>query len=97
MAATYAEIARMQKEGLRPEELQKEIEAQRRTAEKEQQDNNAWSWKLEMIYRDGESFTRLSDPNEMIALVTAENLQRVAVKYFDTQKAIRFTMLPETK
>jgi hypothetical protein len=33
----------------------------------------------------------------MIALVTAENLQRVAVKYLDTSKAIRFTMLPEKK
>jgi zinc protease len=97
VAASYAEIARMQKEGLKPEELQKEIEAQRRTAEKEQQDNNAWAWKLEMIYREGESFTRLSDPNEMIALVTAENLQRTAVKYLDTTKTVRFTMLPEKK
>jgi zinc protease len=97
VAATYAEIARMRKDGLRPEEIQKEIEAQRRSAEKEQQDNKSWTWKLEMIYRDGESFTRLSDPNEMISLVTAENMQRTAVKYLDTTKAIRFTMLPEKK
>ena len=87
----------MRKDGLRPEEIQKEIEAQRRSAEKEQQDNKSWTWKLEMIYRDGESFTRLSDPNEMISLVTAENMQRTAVKYLDTTKAIRFTMLPEKK
>ncbi len=97
VAATYGEITRLQKEGLKPEELQKEIESQRRTAEKEQQDNSAWTWKLEMIYRDGESFTRLSNPEEMIALVTAGNLQRVAVKYLDTTKVIRFTMLPEKK
>ena len=97
VAATYAEIARIRKDGLRPEELQKEVEAQRRTAEKELQDNKAWTWKLEMIYRDGETFTRLSDPNEMIALVTGENLQRAAVKYLDPAKAIRFTMLPEKK
>ena len=97
VAATYAEIARIRKDGLRPDELQKEVESQRRTAEKEQKDNKAWAWKLEMIYREGESFTRLSNPDEMIALVTAENLQRVAVKYLDTSKAIRFTMLPEKK
>lgn len=97
VAATYAEIARLRQEGLKPEELQKEIESQRRTAEKERQDNGAWAWKLEMIYREGESFTRLSDPEEMIALVTAANLQRVAVKFLDPAKAIRFTMLPEKK
>jgi hypothetical protein len=50
-----------------------------------------------MIYRDGETFTRLSNPEELTALVTAENLQRVAVKYLDPAKAIRFTMLPEKK
>ncbi len=97
VAVTFAEIARMRQEGLRADEIQKEVEAQRRTAEKEAQDNKAWSWKLETIYRDGESFARLSDPNELIALVTAANLQRVAVRYFDPGRAVRFTMLPETK
>ena len=97
VAATYAEINRLRQTGPKPEELQKEIEAQRRNAEKDQQDNKAWEWKLETIYRDGESFTRLSDPAEMIALVTAENLQRTAVKFLDPAKAIRFTMLPEKK
>ena len=97
VAATYAEIARLQKTGPRPEEIQKEVEAQRRTAEKDAKDNNAWSWKLEMIYREGEPFTRLSDPNALIAVVTAENVQRVANKYIDTSKAVRFTMLPEKK
>jgi zinc protease len=97
VAATYAEIGRMRKEGLKPEELQKEIEGQRRNVEKDQQDNGAWTWKLEMIYREGESFTRLSNPEELIALVTAQNLQRVAVKYLDPAKATRFTLLPEKK
>jgi zinc protease len=97
VAATYAEIARLQKNGPRPEEIQKEVEAQRRTAEKDEKDNGAWSWKLDMIYREGEPFTRLSDPNALIALLTAENLQRVANKYIDTGKMIRFTMLPEKK
>ena len=97
VAATYAEIVRLQKSGPRPEEIQKEVEAQRRTAEKDAKDNNAWAWKLEMIYREGEPFTRLSDPNALIAVVTAENVQRVANKYIDTSKAVRFTMLPEKK
>jgi len=97
VAATYGEIVRMQKEGLKPEEIQKEIEQQRRTVEKDLKDNKAWASKLEMIYRNGESFTRLSNPEELISLVTAENLQRVANKYLDTKKTVRFTMLPEKK
>ena len=97
VAATYTDIARLQKEGPRPKEIQKEVEAQRRTAGKDEKDNSAWCWKLEMIYREGEPFTRLSDPNALIARVTAENLQRVAIKYIDTSKVIRFTMLPEKK
>jgi zinc protease len=97
VTATYAEMTRLRQEGLKPEEIQKEVESQRRNVEKDEKDNNAWRWKLETIYRDGESFTRLSNPNELIALVTAENLQRVAVKYLDPAKAVRFTMLPEAK
>lgn len=97
VAVAYGEIARIQKEGVKPEEVQKETESQRRAFEKDQTDNNAWRWKLEMIYREGETFTRLSNPAELIGLVTAENLQRVAVKYLRTENALRFTMLPEKK
>ncbi|MEI6107215.1 MAG: insulinase family protein, partial [Opitutae bacterium] len=96
VAATYAELARIRQQGLKPEELQKEIEAQRRNVEKDQQDNGAWVWKLDMIYRfEGANTRRLSHPNELIELVTASNLQRVALKYLDTAQAVRFTMLPE--
>jgi zinc protease len=95
VAATYAEMDRIRQTGVKPEEIQKEVESQRRTFEKEAKENGAWRWKLEMIYREGESFTRLSNPEELVKLVTPENLQRVAVKYFDPAKAIRFTMVPE--
>ena len=51
-----------------------------------------------MIYRDeGESFTRLANPEALINLVTGENLKKVGVKYIDPKKAVRFTMLPEVK
>jgi zinc protease len=97
VAATYGEINRIRQDGVKPEEIQKEVESQRRTAEKDEKDNGAWSWKLEMIYRENEPFTRLSNPEGLIALVTAENVQRVAVKFVDPSKAVRFTMLPEKK
>ena len=97
VAATYGEINRLRQEGLKPEEIQKEAEAQRRRFESEKEENYSWAWKLEKIYRDGESFTRISNPEELVGLVTAESLKPLAVKYLDPTKAIRFTMLPEKK
>lgn len=96
-AATYEEIKKIQANGVKPEDLTKEIETQRRTAEKETQDNTAWARKLDQIYRNGETFGRISDPSELIKLVTSENLQKAATKYLNTEKAVRFTMYPEAK
>jgi zinc protease len=97
VAAAYGEIERIRQQGPRPEEIQKEVESQRRTFEKEAKENNAWAWKLEKIYREGETFGRLANPEELVALVTAPNLQRVAAKYVDPKKAVRFTLMPEAK
>ena len=97
VAATYGEINRLRQEGLKPEEIQKETEAQRRRFESEKEENYSWAWKLEKIYRDSESFTRITNPEELVGLVTAEGLKPAAVKYLDPTKAIRFTMLPEKK
>lgn len=96
-AATYDEIKKIQTNGVKPEDLTKELETQRRAAEKDAQDNGAWLRKLDMIYRNGETFGRLADPNELIKLVTSENLQKAATKYLNTEKAVRFTMVPENK
>jgi zinc protease len=96
-AATYEEIKKIQSNGVKPEDITKEIETQRRTAEKDAQDNAAWVRNLEMVYRNGETCGRVSDPSELIKLVTSENLQKAASKYLNTDKAVRFTMYPEAK
>lgn len=95
--AAYAEIKRIQANGPTPEELQKEIETQRRAAEKNATDNSAWVWQLEQIYREGETFGRLINPEEMIALLTGPELQRVAQQYLHTEEALRYTLYPEKK
>jgi len=97
MAAVNEDIRKIQKGGLTPQDVQKEVESQRRRFEKDAQDNVAWTWKLEKIYKDGESMTRLTDPEELVRLVTADNLQRSANKYLDTEKWVRFTLYPQTK
>ena len=97
VAATLAEINRLEKDGIKPEEIQKEVESQTRAEEKDSKENGPWTWKLELVYREHEPFTRVSDPASLIALVTPENLQKTAVKFIDPAKAVRFTMLPEQK
>ncbi|MFT3780968.1 MAG: insulinase family protein [Nibricoccus sp.] len=95
--AAYAEIKRIQENGPNPEELQKEIETQRRATEKDAKENSGWLWKLEKIYTNNEPFTRLSNPEELISLVTKEEMQRVAKQYLKTENCLRYTLYPEKK
>ena len=94
-AAAVAEIERIQKSGLKPEEIQKEVETQRRAFEKDARENGSWQWKLAQIYRDGEDLTRLTHPETLVALVEAEGLQKTAQKYLDTTKFVQITLNPE--
>ncbi len=47
------------------------------------------------IHENGETSGRLANPEELIALLKPEELQRVARAYFDTDKLVRFTLYPE--
>lgn len=94
--AIFREIERMQAKGPTAEEIQQEVESERRTFEKDATDNSAWLWKLETIYRDEEPLTRLAHPDQLVALVTPADLQAVAHRYLDTRKFVQVTLLPET-
>jgi zinc protease len=92
--AAVAEINRIKEKGLTSGELEKEKESQIRSDEKDAKDNNAWLWKLEMIYKTGEDFTRLSNPALLTNKVTSESIQRIT-KYLNTDKCIKITLYPE--
>jgi zinc protease len=94
VAAAVAELKRIQTSGVTEEELKKELESQRRTQEKDAKENRAWLWKLEKIYREGENFDRVSNPEALIKLVTPEALQKAAVTYLTPEKIVRFTLYP---
>lgn len=90
-----AEIERLRTGGPTPEEMQKEVESQRRTLEKEAQSNGDWLWKLELIYKYDEGFGRLQNPAALSELVTAENLQAAARKYWRTDRWLQFDLQPQ--
>lgn len=89
------EIRRIRRDGPARVEIEKEIESQKRAVEKELKENDRWLGKLEMIFRDQEPFTRLSQPEKLIALVTGPELQALAQAYLDPDKFVRATLLPQ--
>ncbi|MDX2186696.1 MAG: insulinase family protein [Opitutaceae bacterium] len=90
-----AEIERIRSAGPSDDELQKEIENQRRTIQTQAESNGDWLWKLELIYKLDEGFTRVEHPETLIAWLTAEELKRVAKAYWRTNKWVRFELQPQ--
>jgi zinc protease len=90
------EIERIRRNGPTADEIQKEVESQKRALQKEAENNGDWLWKLELIYKYNEGFGRLTSPNGLVELVTAENLQAAARKYWRTDKWVRFELRPKT-
>jgi zinc protease len=93
--AARAELNRVITKGLTKEEIQKEIETQTRTAERDSKENKSCLSKVERVYKVGEDFSGLENPYLMIKLLTPENLQRVAKKYLNINKFVRVSLYPE--
>jgi zinc protease len=90
-----AEIERIRANGPTADEIQKEVESQKRSVQKEAENNADWLWKLELIYKYDEGFGRLTSPTALIDLVTPDNLKAAAQKYWRTDKWVRFDLHPK--
>lgn len=95
ISAAIEEIKNIQANGIKNEDLEKEIKTQIRTIERETEDNNSWLWRIERVYKMGEDYTRLDNPKAMTELITSKNLQQIAIKYLDTDKLLKFILYPE--
>lgn len=94
LAGVNAEIERFRTEGPTGDEIQKEIENQKRALETQAQNNGDWLWKLELIYKYDEGFGRLEQPAALLELVTADNLRAAAHRYWRTDRWLRFELQP---
>lgn len=94
LATVNAEIERLRTEGPTEDEIQKEVENQKRSLEKEAQSNGDWLWKLELIYKYDEGFGRLEHPTALLEKVTGENLRAAAQRYWRTDRWLRFELQP---
>ncbi len=93
--ALDAEIERLRKEGPSAGEIQKEVESQKEALEKQAENNGDWLWKLELIYKYDEGFGRLTTPQAMVELLTADNLRAAAHEYWRTDRWVRFELRPK--
>jgi len=93
--AALDEIKNIQVSGVKAEDLQKELESQKRQIEKESKENNAWLWKIEKIYSQNEDLTRLKNMESLLSMITSDNLKRIANTYFKFDDFVRVTLYPE--
>jgi len=89
-----AEVGRLRRDGPTPDEVRKEVEAQSRAIEEQAEKNSDWLWKLELIYKNEESFARLASPQDLVNRVTPDNLRAAAARYLRPDHWLRFTLMP---
>ena len=91
--AALDEIRKIQKEGVKEEDIVKIREAQRREMEKGLKENNAWMGNLVEAYRYNDP-GRITQATERINSVTSEELQRIANK-ISLDRYVRVVLYPE--
>lgn len=96
VAGVNTEIERLRTEGPTGDEIQKEIENQKRALETQAQNNGDWLWKLELIYKYDEGFGRLEQPAALLELVTADNLRAAAHRFWRTDHWLHFELQPQS-
>jgi len=93
--AVIVELNRMRKEGPTADELQKEVESQRRAVEKGEKENGEWMFRIIRSYQTDKDFGRIEKPYALCEMLTPELMKQMAVKYLDPAKLVRVTLYPE--
>ena len=91
--AAIAEIVKVQKDGVTPEDLNKVKEAQRREMDNSLKENNFWVGQLVDVYRLNYPGL-ITEYSSRIESVTSEKLKEAANK-IDLEKYIRVVLYPE--
>jgi zinc protease len=93
--AVIAEIERMKTQGPTKEEIEKELESQRRSVETNVRENWWWLMSIHRIYRFEKDFGRIEKPYSLNEMITPQLIKETAQKYLDTKKIVRYTLYPE--
>ncbi len=95
VAATFDEIARIKKEGVSDEDIQKIRETQSRNREENLRENNYWLGQLRGYYIYGGDLDDFYDREELIKNVNSKGLQSAAKKYLNMENYVKVVLKPE--
>ena len=94
IGTAIGELAKIQKEGVDDVNINKVRETRRRALETNKQKNSYWLGAIQEALMLGTGLDDLTE-EQYIDLITSEELQRVANKYFDIDRYLRVVLYPE--
>jgi len=95
VAATFAEIERIKKEGISDEDIQKIRETQTRNREENLKKNRYWLNQLRGYYVNSSDLDTFYEREELTKNVSSKNLQAAAKKYLKMDNYIKVVLMPE--
>jgi zinc protease len=94
--ATQDEIAKIAKEGVKPEILEDAKKTFERERELQLRNNDFWTGWLQSSYRFGDDPTIVLDPSGMLNRMTSDNVKAAAKRYLDGKQSFLAIMTPST-
>ena len=95
IGAAFAEAAKLAKDGVTDEYLEKVKQTFLRERETQLRNNGFWVFWLENSYRYGDDPTIVLDTAPMVARMTSANVKAAARKYLDPKQYFQAVMVPE--
>jgi zinc protease len=93
--AVFAEIAKIQKEGLGDAYVAKIAEQLRRAHEVDLKENRYWMGLLRSEYYYGDDFKALADVEAIVKRATAANIKAAALRFFDDKNVVTGVLKPK--
>jgi zinc protease len=93
--AVFAEITKIQKDGLGDVYLSKITEQLRRAHEVDVKENRYWMGLLRSAYYYGDDFTKLADNDAVIRRVTSDDIKASALRFFDDKNVVIGILRPK--
>jgi zinc protease len=94
--AVFAEIAKIQKDGLGDSYVSKITEQLRRSHEVDLKENRYWMGLLRSVYYYGDDFTALNDVEATVKRATTANLKASAQRFFDDKNTVIGVLKPKS-
>jgi len=95
VAAAFAEIDKIKKDGVTDEDLKKVKETQRRNREESLKQNNYWLSQLRSFYFAELSLDSFYQSEELTTRLSSNDLQEAANKYINMDNYVKVVLMPE--